>query len=131
VSLDSQGQYTWSGWDGSSQAVWLTVTQDDGEMAWATPIWITQDCDSELAEDPEGYCIPDTGPTETDRPDDTDDSDPDSPTETGDSGPDDSDTIPGRRDPCGCVSPSSGAGGAMALLLAGLVGAVGYRRREG
>jgi MYXO-CTERM domain-containing protein len=131
VSLDSQGQYTWSGWDGSSQAVWLTVTQDDGEMAWATPIWITQDCDSELAEDPEGYCLPDTGPTETDRPDDTDDSDPDSPTETGDSGPDDSDTIPGRRDPCGCVSPSSGAGGAMALLLAGLVGAVGYRRREG
>lgn len=121
AELDDEGQFAWSAWDGSDYAVFLAVTQADGEKAWSSPIWITSDCDNAYAEDPEQYCGPDTGP------DDTEDSDPDTPDDTGpDSGPDDTAEIPDSRHPCGCVAP---AGGAPALLL-GLMAALGAAARR-
>lgn len=137
LSLDDEGQYEWSGWDGSTYAVFLSVTQDDGELAWSSPVWITQDCESEFATDPEEHCEDDTG-DDTQPPDDT------GPTDTEDSTPDDThppdtDTVdtddsgddgPGFRHPCGsCTSGGALSFGFIALGL-GMVGAAA-RRREG
>jgi hypothetical protein len=137
ASLDAQGEYSWTGWDGDDYAVFLTVNQDDGELAYATPIWISQDCEgNQYAVDPEGHCVPDTG-EETDPPEETGDSTPDSPVdsppeETGDSTPtdtQDSDTRPPWRD-CGCLaSGGSSTGGAIVVGL-GLLGAAALRRKE-
>jgi hypothetical protein len=137
-SPDVAGQFDWSDWDGSDYAVYLTVHQADGELAYATPIWISQDCEGNpYATDPEGHCVPDTG-EETDPPEETGDSTPDSPVdtdpeETGDSSPttdtQDTDTRPPWRD-CGCLaSGGSTTGGAIVLGL-GLLGAAAVRRKE-
>ncbi len=129
VSLDAEGQFSWSGWDGSDYAVFLSVTQEDGEQAWSSPIWITQSCDSEYASDPEGYCEGDTG-NDTGPIEDTDDTDGKDTADTSDTSAsgDTADSIPNGRHPCSCA-----AGGLVStgFMLIGLVtvGAA-LRRRE-
>ena len=129
--LDEEGQYSWSGWDGSDYAVYLRVNQADGELAYSSPIWISQDCENPYAVDPEEHCLPDTGETGS-PPDDTDDSTPDSPTdETGDSLPGDTqDTGLEWRERCGCLSPGGSSTGGAIVLGLGLLGAAALRRRE-
>ncbi len=125
MSLDVEGQYAWSGWDGSEQAVYLSVFQNDGELAYATPIWISRDCESEYATDPEGYCDAETGETDP-PPDDTQDS---WPGETGDSAREDTGEPRWRR--CGCLGrPPEGASSAGLLLGFGLLGGAAWRRRR-
>jgi len=124
-ALDVEGQYAWTAWDGSEQAVYLSVFMDDGELAYATPIWISQDCDSDYADDPEGYCEGHTG--ETDVPDDTDETD--DPDDTDDSAEDDTGESNFRT--CGCLGKSQGTQSAGLLLGFGLLGGAAFRRREG
>ncbi len=123
-TLDVEGQYAWSGWDGSNYAVYLSVVQTDGELAYSSPIWISQDCDNEYASDPEEYCGDDTDPgTETDSPpDDTAPSD-----ETGDS-PDDTGAPIFRT--CGCLGQGSGPASASLLMGFGLLGGAAWRRKR-
>lgn len=127
MTLDEQSQFAWSEWDGSDYAVYLSVVQSDGEVAYSSPIWISQDCDNEYASDPEGYCEEDTDPG----PDDTDTAPPeetDPPDETGDSRADDTGKEEWRK--CGCLGGPEGTSSAGLLLGFGLLGGATLRRRR-
>jgi hypothetical protein len=105
ASLDSEGSYAWD-WDGTDQAVWLAVEQEDGEKAWSSPIWLTAACGRAETVDPAGRCAGvETG-------------DSDAVVESGTPGTDETgslrDTGPGRRD-CGCAT-TPGAATLFALL---------------
>ncbi len=128
AALDVEGSYPWSDWDGSDYAVWLDVTQADGELAWSSPIWITQSCaGGDDVDDPEDYCDGrETG-------DIAPDSDPDTPDDS--SAQEDSASGPGYRH-CGECSQGKmgqGPGGraqqayGLLLVLAGV--GLGRRRR--
>ena len=125
LSLDVESLYAWSEWDGSDYAVYLSVVQSDGEVAYSSPIWLSQDCDNEYASDPEGYCDGDTQDETDPPPDDTDETDP--PTETGDSG---GDTGDGNWRTCGCLGRPEGTSNAGLLLGFGLLGGAAFRRRR-
>ncbi len=102
------GAFAWTDWDGSDVAVWLTVTQADGEKAWSSPVWLTLDCDGYEVLDPAGRC---PGETAADsEPPPPDDSAPPADTATG----------PGRR--CGCgVAGTAGTGWPLLALVVALV----------
>lgn len=71
--LDAADSFTWTGYGGDDEAVWLEVTQvadaftGDDEAAWSSPIWLTTACDHDDAIDPAGRCSPgpDTAPTDS------------------------------------------------------------------
>jgi MYXO-CTERM domain-containing protein len=60
-SLDHEGDFALVGWRGATWALWLQLEQEDGHLAWSSPIWFTSDCDSEGVTDPDGLCGGDTG----------------------------------------------------------------------
>ncbi len=46
-------------WDGTQEtAVWVQLTQEDGQQAWASPWWLSVDCKGEGVTDPLGRCAP-------------------------------------------------------------------------
>lgn len=60
--LDAEGSYEQTGWRGRSWAFWLRVEQTDGQVAWSSPLWVTNSCDQPDTLDPTGVCDPrDTG----------------------------------------------------------------------
>jgi len=118
-TLEAEEEHALS-WDGTPIAVWLHVVEADGEEAWSSPIWLTDDCDAAGVEDPAGRCDEDTGDGgetgETgDGGDDTSPLDTDA-QETGDGG---SDGDGGDGEGCGGCGKSSGS--AFFLLLPGLL----------
>jgi len=124
ATLDVEGQYAWSAWDGSDTAIYLSVVQSDGEVAYSSPIWISQDCDNAYASDPEGYCVGDTDETDA-PPDDTDETAP--PIDTSDSA---GDTGDDSWRECGCLGRSRSTSNASLLLGFGLLGGAAFRRRR-
>jgi hypothetical protein len=116
-AMDAEGSHTLTGWNGDDLAVWVTVAQEDGEQAWSTPIYLTQDC-TEGEVDIAGLCGSDTGSGDTEDARDTQDSG---------AGPQDSQDDPGPRSRC-----AEGCGGSEAawLLAPGLLGLLWLRRRR-
>lgn len=124
-TLDASGSCALE-WSGEAEAVvWVQITQEDGEQAWASPIWLEHDCEAAGVEDPADRCeggeTGDSGDTDDSGDSaDTDDSRPDS--ATPDSGLEDT-GLAGSR--CSCAS---GAGG---LSLLALAAPLWLRRRRG
>ena len=103
-------------WDGiSPEAYWLEITQEDGEKAWSSPIWLTADCNrrSERAIDPLQRCVDavDTGPQDSGEDEGGGDDTGSVPADSGD---------PGVRSRCGCGGGGAVGAGLMILLLGGL-----------
>ncbi len=55
AALDAEGSFTYT-WDGVPRAVWLHAAEADGEQAWSSPIWLSDDCEDPQVVDPAGYC---------------------------------------------------------------------------
>ncbi|HNC98105.1 MAG TPA: hypothetical protein PKW90_18380 [Myxococcota bacterium] len=93
-------------WSGDQEtAVWVQLTQEDGHQAWASPWWLSVDCEAEGVLDPLGRCAPVDSPPES---------------EPEDSAPTDSKPQPPDRR-CGC-----GQGSALLVVLVGW----GWRKRR-
>ena len=103
--LDTEGSLALSDWTGQDLAVWVALAQDDGEQAWSTPIYLTQDC-AQGGADISGLCGSDSA-----EPDDT-----------GPATHDSEDSGPRSRCDEGC-----GGSGSALLLLPGLL--LARRRR--
>lgn len=121
---DVTGEYSFTNWDGSTVAVWLSVTQavseyeDQVEQAWSSPIWLTRDCDREGVEDPAERCLTGSEPNGSERestPIVESQPDPES-TPLSDSEPIAQDTgkHPGSR--CGCNTPAPTGGLLLGIL---------------
>ncbi len=54
--LDTEGSWALDSWTGRTWALWLRVEQADGQIAWSSPVWITDDCGTEDVQDPVGIC---------------------------------------------------------------------------
>ena len=53
-------------WSGDQEtAVWVQLTQEDGHQAWASPWWLSVDCEAEGVLDPLGRCAPVDSPPES------------------------------------------------------------------
>jgi len=102
------GAFAWTDWDGSDVAVWLMVTQADGEKAWSSPIWVTRDCEGYEVLDPAGRCPDETGGDSAD----------DSTGPADDSDSRDSERAPDRRCLCGASGASDAGWPALALAAA-------------
>lgn len=125
-ALDAEGRFEW-GWSGDDEAVWLAVTQADGEQAWSTPTWLTENCAADEVIDPATYC---DDPPDTDIPDETGDTDApvDSAVDSAvvDSAPADTSDTGTEKEACGDC-----AGGGVPGLVVGLGALAAARRRRG
>ncbi|MBT3218745.1 MAG: DUF3604 domain-containing protein [Proteobacteria bacterium] len=54
--LDSEGAFAWDDYLGQPSAVWLQVKQGDDEVAWSSPIWLTNNCGTPNVLDPANRC---------------------------------------------------------------------------